>query len=58
MEQYGAHRYTVWAVRTSEETVALYCDNHMEHTECVSRMWSFNVFKAGGIYNNYQELKG
>jgi hypothetical protein len=27
------------------ETVAVYCENHTEHTHCVGRMQSFGVLK-------------
>jgi hypothetical protein len=31
------------------ETVAVYCENHTEHTNtCVGRMQGFSVLKVGG----------
>jgi hypothetical protein len=41
------------------ETVAVYCENHMEHTDTLcgqnSEFWRV---KAGGMYTNHWALKG
>jgi hypothetical protein len=41
------------------ETVAVYCDNHTEHTHTLcgqnAELW---YVKAGGTYSNHRALKG
>jgi hypothetical protein len=39
------------------ETVAVYCENHTEHTDA---LWGLNAeyVKAGGTYTNHYALKG
>jgi hypothetical protein len=41
------------------ETVAVYCENHTEHTDtlCVQNA-EFWYFKAGGTYSNHWAVKG
>jgi hypothetical protein len=41
------------------ETVAVYCENHTEHTNtlCVQNS-GFWYVKAGGTYSNHLALKG
>jgi hypothetical protein len=41
------------------ETVAVYCENHTEHTDtlCMQNEELLNV-KAGGTYNYHCDLKG
>jgi hypothetical protein len=41
------------------ETVALYCENHMEHTNTLcGQNVEFYCVNAGGTYSNYWALKG
>jgi hypothetical protein len=41
------------------ETVAVYCENHMEHTDTLcGQNAEFWYVKAGGIYSNHSALKG
>jgi hypothetical protein len=42
------------------ETVAVYCENHTEHTDtlCEQNVESFSEFKAGGTYINHWGSKG
>jgi hypothetical protein len=41
------------------ETVAVYCENHMEHTNTpCGQNAEFWYVKAGGTYTNYWALKG
>jgi hypothetical protein len=41
------------------ETVAVYCENHMEHTNTLcGQNAEFWRVKAGGIYSNQWALKG
>jgi hypothetical protein len=41
------------------ETVALYCENHTEHTDTLCGQYvEFRYVKAGGIYSNHWALKG
>jgi hypothetical protein len=40
------------------ETVAVYCENHTEHTNTLWADAEFWYVKAGGTYSNHQALKG
>jgi hypothetical protein len=41
------------------ETVAVYCENHMEHTDTLcGQDAEFWCVKAGGTYSNHWALKG
>jgi hypothetical protein len=41
------------------ETVAVYCENHMEHTNTLCEQdVKFYFIKAGGTCNNHYALKG
>jgi hypothetical protein len=41
------------------ETVAVYCENHMEHKNTLCRQSAeFWYVKEGGAYSNYCDLKG
>jgi hypothetical protein len=41
------------------KTVAVYCENHMEHTNTLcGQNAGFWYVKAGGIYSNHSVLKG
>jgi hypothetical protein len=39
------------------ETVAVYCENHTEHTDC-GQIAEFWYVKSGGTYSNLWALKG
>jgi hypothetical protein len=40
------------------ETVAVYCENHTEHTDTVrENNTEFLYFKTGGTYSNHWALK-
>jgi hypothetical protein len=42
-----------------EEPVAVYCENHMKHTNSLSGQDAeFKCVKAGGTYTNHWALKG
>jgi hypothetical protein len=41
------------------ETVAVYCENHMEHIDTLcGQNAEFQCVKAGGTYSKYSALKG
>jgi hypothetical protein len=41
------------------ETVAVYCENHTEHTDTLCKQNAkFQCVKAGGTYSNQLDLKG
>jgi hypothetical protein len=41
------------------ETVAVYCENHTEHTNTLcGQNVEFEYVKAGGTYSNHCALKG
>jgi hypothetical protein len=41
------------------ETVAVYCENHTEHTDTrCAKNEEFECVKAGGTYTNHWALKG
>jgi hypothetical protein len=41
------------------ETVAVYCENHMEHTNTLrGQNAEFWYVKTSGTYNNHRALKG
>jgi hypothetical protein len=50
-------RYKAQPVNAVKETVAVYCENHMEHTLCGQNA-EFWYIKAGGTYSNHWDLKG
>jgi hypothetical protein len=39
------------------ETVAVYCENHMEHTDIMCEQNAEFYVQAGGIYSNHWALK-
>jgi hypothetical protein len=42
-----------------EETVAVYCENHTEHTDTLcGQNAEFSCVKAGGTYSNHWSSKG
>jgi hypothetical protein len=42
-----------------EETAAVYCENHTEHTNTLcGQNAEFGVLKCGGTYSNHWALKG
>jgi hypothetical protein len=46
-------------LRLFRETVAVYCRNHMEHTDTLcGQNAEFRYVKVGGTYSNHQGLKG
>jgi hypothetical protein len=40
------------------ETVAVYCENHTEHTDTICGQNAEFYVKAGGTYSNHWALKG
>jgi hypothetical protein len=40
------------------ETVAVYCENHMEHTDTLCGQNAESYYEAGGTYNNRCPLRG
>jgi hypothetical protein len=60
--QFVPHRKHVLATKTNrlmlfKETIAVYCENHVEHKHAVGGM-HFSYVKVRGTYSNHSVLKG